>query len=72
MKVRLTKKLAECIDGVELSNHRVGDILDLPPTDARLLLAEEWAVPYSRTRKEPSSGRSPASRRSDSQRILTT
>jgi hypothetical protein len=71
MKVRLTKKLAECIDGVELSDHRVGDILELPPTQARLLLAEEWAVPHSRTRKNPPSGRSPASRRSDSQRILT-
>jgi hypothetical protein len=44
MKVRLTKKLAECIDGVALHDCSVGDVLDLPRTEARLLLAEEWAV----------------------------
>jgi hypothetical protein len=44
MKVRLTKKLAECIDDVPLSDHRVGDVLDLPAPEARLLLAEGWAV----------------------------
>jgi hypothetical protein len=44
MKVRLTRKLAECIDGVDLAGCRVGDVLDLSVTDARLLLAEKWAV----------------------------
>jgi hypothetical protein len=45
MKVRLTRKLADCIDGVDVAPYSVGDLLDLPAGDARLLLAEEWAVP---------------------------
>ena len=45
MKVRLTRKLADCIDGVDVAAYSVGDLLDLPAGDARLLLAEEWAVP---------------------------
>lgn len=44
MRVRLTRKLAECIDGVDLSRSRTGDILELSPREARLLLSEQWAV----------------------------
>lgn len=45
MKVKLTKRFAEFIDGVNLSRAKPGDVLDLPPRDARILLAEEWALP---------------------------
>ena len=48
MRVRLTKKLANRIDGVDICAHRVGDIMDLPPREARLLLAEEWAIDRER------------------------
>jgi len=48
VRVRLTKKLANRIDGVDLCAHRVGDIMDLPPQEARLLLAEDWAVDRER------------------------
>ena len=51
VKVRLTKKLANRMDGVDVSPHRVGDILDLPAEQARLLVAEEWAVDRERRRK---------------------
>ena len=44
MKVRLIKKLAECLDGVDLSHHRVGDLLDLQSREAELLIAEGWAI----------------------------
>ena len=44
MKVRLTKKFADEIDGIDLSGRRVGDTLDVPPPEARLLMAEEWAA----------------------------
>jgi hypothetical protein len=44
MKVRLTKKLAERIDGVYLGDRHVGDVLDLRPEEARLLIAEQWAT----------------------------
>ena len=48
MKVRLTKKYAENIDGVDLADHAVGEMLDLPAEKARLLLAEQWAAPDRR------------------------
>jgi hypothetical protein len=46
--VRLTRKYAEAIDGVDLSGHQVGDLLDLPVRDARMLIAEGWAAPCER------------------------
>jgi hypothetical protein len=42
-RVRLTRKFAAAIDGIDLSRHRVGDLIDLPQHDAELLLAEGWA-----------------------------
>jgi hypothetical protein len=41
--VRLTRKFADAIDGVDLSNAHVGDRLDLSPRDAEVLIAEGWA-----------------------------
>jgi len=46
--VRLTRKYAEKIDGVDLSRNQVGDLLDLPHRDARMLIAEGWAAPCER------------------------
>jgi hypothetical protein len=47
MRVRLIKKLAEKIDGVDLTGRSVGDLLNLQPREARLLIAEQWAIPGS-------------------------
>ena len=44
MKVQLTRKLSEVVDGVDLSRARVGDMLDLSPRDALILIAEGWAL----------------------------
>lgn len=44
MRVRLLHKFAERIDGVDLTNHRVGEVADLPSEHAHLLIAEGWAV----------------------------
>jgi hypothetical protein len=44
MNLHLTRKLAEVIDGVDLTARTVGDIFKLPASDARLLIAEGWAV----------------------------
>jgi len=41
--VRLTRKLADCLDGIDVSCYRPGDVLDLPDADAELLIAEGWA-----------------------------
>jgi hypothetical protein len=48
MKVCLTRKFAEAIDGIDLSASAVGDVLDLDPSKARLLIAEDWAFPDRR------------------------
>lgn len=43
MRVRLTRKLAEEIDGIDLSHHHVGETFDVSTRNARLLIAEGWA-----------------------------
>lgn len=43
MQIRLTRKFAEAIDGIDLSHHAVGDLIDLPQHDADLIIAEGWA-----------------------------
>ena len=48
--VRLTRKYAEVIDGVDLSDAHVGDRLDLSPHDADVLIAEGWAERETRRR----------------------
>jgi hypothetical protein len=53
MRVLLTKKLAEFIDGVDLSSRHVGEILDVSPVEARLLVAEQWAIPDRRSPDRP-------------------
>lgn len=50
MRVHLTRKLAESVDGVDLSAHRAGDTFDLPNREAELLIAENWAVPAAEER----------------------
>jgi hypothetical protein len=46
MKVRLTKKFAEELDGIDLSGVGVGDLLQLSRRDALLLIREGWATPF--------------------------
>jgi hypothetical protein len=45
MRVRLTRKLAERLDGIDVSACSVGDVIELPREAAQLLVAERWAVP---------------------------
>jgi len=52
VKVKLTKKFAEILNGVDLSRARSGDVLDIPPRDASLLLASEWALPVEEEIRE--------------------
>ena len=56
MRVRLVKKLAEMIDGIDLKYRQVGDLLDVSPHEARLLFAEQWAVPAQQRRRQYGSG----------------
>jgi hypothetical protein len=50
MRVRLTRRLAIIIDGVDLSGHGVGDVFEVTRHDGKLLIAEEWAVPVASPR----------------------
>jgi len=45
MRIRLVRKLANTIDGVDISDYAVGDVIDLRSHEARLLIAEQWANP---------------------------
>ena len=51
MAVRLTRKLADMIDGIDLSTATVGDVLHLPWNRAWLLIAEGWAEMIERRRR---------------------
>jgi hypothetical protein len=44
LRVRLIKKLARFLNGVDLDKLRVGECVELPRQVARMLLAEGWAV----------------------------
>src|SRR5262245_58223736 len=44
MRLRLVRKLADTIDGVDISTYAVGDVIDVDRDEARLLIAEKWAV----------------------------
>ena len=53
MRVWLTRKLAHEIDGINLRECQVGDTLDIPESQARLLLVEEWAKLERRSAARP-------------------
>jgi hypothetical protein len=55
--VRLTRKYAEAIDGVDLSRSQVGDLLNLSVRDARVLIAEGWAAPCERGSTDDGDGK---------------
>jgi hypothetical protein len=44
VSVRLIRKYADMIDGVNLAHRSVGDELELTRRDANILIAEGWAV----------------------------
>lgn len=43
LRVRITRKFADHLNGVDLSRVRVGDVLDLSERDALILIREGWA-----------------------------
>ena len=44
MRVQLIRKLADRINGIDLSGRIPGDVLDMSERDAASLVAEGWAV----------------------------
>jgi hypothetical protein len=43
MRVRLTVKLADVVNGVDLSRYREGDVIELTRRDAMIMMAGGWA-----------------------------
>jgi hypothetical protein len=43
--VRLTRKLANFINGVDLTRYKVGDVIELPSHAALMLMGEGWGEP---------------------------
>jgi hypothetical protein len=66
MRVRLTRKLADLINGLDLSKAHTGETLDLSQKDAEMLLAEGWAEfagsPQPRDRAHETPSKSDAGR----------
>ena len=47
ISLRLLRKLASRINGLDLSRYEVGDVIQVASQTALLLMAEGWAVPLS-------------------------
>ena len=60
VKVRLTHKFAESINGIDLSRVRQGEALELSQRDASLLVAEGWAELLDRAKLIRRNGRADA------------
>jgi hypothetical protein len=43
MRVKLVRKFANALNGIDLSKVSVGDIIDVTPNQAAMLIAEGWA-----------------------------
>jgi hypothetical protein len=43
MLVRITRKLADRVDGIDLSHCTVGDVIELAECDGQMIIAEGWA-----------------------------
>jgi hypothetical protein len=59
MRIRLTRRLAESLDDVDLSRRRVGDAFDLSDRDGGMLIAEGWAVKVDTVRAHGSTANQP-------------
>ena len=46
VQIRLTKKFANMLDGIDLTVMRVGEVVSVPVRVAQILVAEGWAVAH--------------------------
>lgn len=50
--VRLTRKLAASLNGFNLTQIGIGDVLELPDQTANMLITEGWAEPLMKKPKD--------------------
>lgn len=55
MRVRIVRKLADRVDGVDLTHCDVGEVIELPEPDGRLVIAEQWGV-FARRQEDSGNG----------------
>ena len=60
MWIRLTRKLAECLDGIDVSKYKTGDVFELTRAEGELLIAEGWAEPFVRVSERVYQPRKPS------------
>jgi hypothetical protein len=53
IRVRLTRKFAQIINGIDLSRAKAGEELDLSARDAQVLIAEGWAALIDKANDKP-------------------
>ena len=46
-QVRLNRKFADFLDGIDLTKATAGEVIELPAQEAMMLIAEGWAEPVS-------------------------
>jgi hypothetical protein len=51
VRVRLTRKLAPIINGIDLSHTKLGEEIELAANEAALLIAEGWAAAVERVKE---------------------
>jgi hypothetical protein len=61
MRVRIVRKLADRVDGIDLTNYDVGEVIELPEMDGRLMVAEQWGE-FARREADLEYGRNAAAR----------
>jgi hypothetical protein len=59
VRIRVTRKLADALNGVDLRALTVGEIADLNPSHAEMLIAEGWAEIVSSDARSTADERSP-------------
>ena len=52
MRVKLVRKFADVLNGIDLTEMRVGDVIDLKPRYAAILIVEGWAEPVAVVRAQ--------------------
>ena len=57
MRVKLIRKFADVLNGIDLTEMRVGDVVDLKPHHAAILVVEGWAEPVAVVRTQESEER---------------
>jgi hypothetical protein len=68
MRVKLVRKFANALNGIDLTKVSVGDIVHVKPHEAAMLIAEGWAEEVASARARASTQRILAARQSNAQR----